>query len=89
MSTRAEEIYRAAVDFFGAETQICQWHEEAGELQAAVNQHRRGRVVRRDVCEEIADCQIVLEQLAIIYGKKTVDKIRAEKIARLAKMVSG
>ena len=37
----------------------------------------------KDVCTEIADVQIMMEQLAIIYGKEDVASERKYKLERL------
>ena len=78
-----EEICKFAVDKFGMEKQTWQAIEEMGELISAINHYNRNRADLKDVCTEIADVQIMMEQLAIIYGKEDVASERKYKLERL------
>lgn len=78
-----EEICKFAVDKFGMEKQTWQAIEEMGELVTAINHCNRNRADLKDVCTEIADVQIMMEQLAIIYGKEDVASERKYKLERL------
>ena len=56
--------------------------EECSELIQAICHKHRGR--EHNIAEEIADVEIMLEQLKIINDcGKTVEEIRKQKIARL------
>ena len=78
-----EEICKFAVDKFGMEKQTWQAIEEMGELITAINHYNRNRADLKYVCTEIADVQIMMEQLAIIYGKEDVASERKYKLERL------
>ena len=78
-----EEVCKFAVDKFGMEKQAWQAIEEMGELITAINHYNRNRADLKDVCTEIADVQIMMEQLAIIYGKEDVASERKYKLERL------
>ena len=78
-----EEICKFAVDKFGMEKQTWQAIEEMGELITTINHYNRNRADLKDVCTEIADVQIMMEQLAIIYGKEDVASERKYKLERL------
>lgn len=55
------------------------------ELTKELSQNMRGAMNVHAISEEIADVEIMLEQLKIIYGNRAmVDRIRAEKLIRLA-----
>lgn len=57
--------------------------EELAELIQALIQHRRGRMGEAQVCEEIADVAIMVDQLISIFGKENYRRIRAMKMRRL------
>ena len=61
--------------------------EEMSELTKAILKHRRNQTQQtlESIREEMADVQIVLDQLYLIYG--TCDKYRREKLLRLAVML--
>lgn len=60
------EVLKSAVNRYGLEAQLNQLTEECGELIAAVNHFRRGRVCGRvELVEEMADVYILLEQIVI------------------------
>ena len=76
------EIYKAAIQTFGAEAQERVAIEECAELITAINHKHRGR--EHNIPEEIADVEIMLEQLKIINNcHATTAQIKAQKIHRL------
>lgn len=79
-----ENIFKQAVDTFGADHQIGMLHEEVGELLAAINQYARGRVEKGAVVTEIADVMIMCEQMAEIFGREETEAEKRRKIERLA-----
>jgi NTP pyrophosphatase (non-canonical NTP hydrolase) len=78
-----EEILDAVLLKWGAEAQVDMLHEEIGELMSALNKHKRGRVERTYVQEEIADCLIMLQQMRHYFGKGEVDMWIKVKTKRL------
>lgn len=85
------DIYRWAVERFGAEHQIRKAAEELGELIQALMRYGNGEPVLGNVCEEIADVEIMLEQLKIILGEryeKYLEAKKAEKIGKLARYLT-
>ena len=85
---RVAEVCSRAVDVYGIEAQIWMAIEEMAELSNAIAKHRRNRVSREDVCEEIADVSIMLIQLAAIFGPDEVNEFVEEKINRLEKRLT-
>lgn len=79
-----DNIFKQAVDTFGADNQIGMLHEEVGELLAAINQYARGRVNKDAVVTEIADVMIMCEQMAEIFGREETETEKKRKIQRLA-----
>ncbi len=77
-----EMIFKTAIKAFGSEAQEKVAIEECAELIQAILHKQRGRV--HNVPEEIADVEIMLEQLKIINNCATeVADIRRHKIERL------
>lgn len=83
-----DEICRAALETFGEMAQMAMAVEEMSELTKELCKHRRGRNNVESIAEEIADVQIMLRQLVILFDcKETVDKYRQYKLERLARRV--
>ena len=83
-----EEIYAGALDTWGLPSQIIMLAEEAGELSVAALQTlrdaRREPETIQHLCEEIADVQIMIEQICYALDLDTeVEKERIFKLARL------
>ena len=77
MKTR--DIYTAAVKKCGKEHQLVLCMEEMAELTKELSKNTT------NISEEMADVEIMLEQLRIIYGNRSeVDTIKAEKLLRLS-----
>lgn len=76
------EILTSAIKVFGEKAQEEMAIEECAELIQAINHKHRGR--EHNIAEEIADVEIMLEQLKIINGCfNAVEKIRKAKVDRL------
>lgn len=80
------EILTTAIRTFGEEAQERQAIEECSELIQAICHKQRGR--EHNIAEEIADVEIMLEQLKIINDcANEVKAMREIKIARLYQRV--
>lgn len=79
-----DNIFKQAVDTFGADHQIGLLREEVSELLAAINQYARCRVGKDAVVTEIADVMIMCEQMAEIFGREETEAEKRRKIERLA-----
>lgn len=81
---------KQAIDTYGVEMQRAVAIEEMAELtKELIKAKRYGDVNVSEISEEIADVEIMLEQLKMIYrNKSAVEKIRTEKIKRLADRLS-
>ena len=85
---RTRDIYTAAVKKFGKEHQLVLCMEEMAELTKELSKNMRGSKNITNISEEIADVEIMLEQLRVIFGNRSeVDTINAEKLLRLADRV--
>lgn len=74
----AREIY----SHYGFKSQYFKILEELGELIEALVKNHDGRDSDDHVCEELADCQIMIWQLSSHYGKDAVDRWIRMKISR-------
>lgn len=83
---RAEwEILSRALNTYGAEAQTLMVMEEMAELQKELCKHARGKDNREAIAEEIADVQIMLEQMMLLHDCfGAVQKYKEAKLARLA-----
>lgn len=72
-----------ALSTYGIEHQTLILFEEMSELQDAICKYKRGRDTTDHICEEIADVQIILSQMAIAYGEDRVREWMAKKLKRL------
>ena len=87
------DILQTAIDIYGISAQEDMLLEEMAELQKAVLKLRRVDSVTgalsdlEDVREEIADVQIMLDQMRLIYGDTTEQE--AFKLERLEKRMEG
>lgn len=87
---RGQESYicKRAVEVFGKDTQILMYFEEAGELAQAISKDKRGFKDEANIAEEIADVEIMLEQLKHIYKcHQAVEQIKTKKLIRLSTRV--
>lgn len=83
-----DEICEKAVRKFGKTAQLIMAMEEMSELIQALSKDIRGKGSRNNISEEIADVEIMLAQLKIIYrNDNDVDEWRADKLSLLQKRI--
>lgn len=81
-------ILRKAIAIYGTENQTIKAVEEMAELTKELAKALIGKADNDHIREEIADVEIMLEQLKDIYDTgsgKSIDIFRTEKIVRLCK----
>lgn len=80
-------LYKKALKVYGIETQINMVFEEMSELQKGLCKYLRGKepiVQKLRIAEELADVEIMLEQMKYILGlEKAVHNHKEYKIFRL------
>ena len=88
------EILEAALETYGAEAQTLMVFEEMAELQkelckyARTEDERLKKICRDHIAEEIADVEIMLEQMKILHGCEELTKnTRTIKIFRLGSRI--
>lgn len=96
MNKTEKAVFEHAISHYGKDEQIRIAQEECAELISALSKYHRvetfqaydKRKVQRTInhiAEEMADVQIMLDQLQLMFGftKKQLDEIREMKIERL------
>ncbi|ALU14518.1 hypothetical protein ACH52_1738 [Eubacterium limosum] len=78
---KTQEIEKAAIEAFGKESQKDIFIEESAELTKELLKERRGEDNLMAILEEMADVEISLDQMKLIYG--SCEKIKQKKILRL------
>jgi len=78
------EVYKMALKTWGPDAQTVIMFEEMSELQKELCKHSRGADNVKHIAEEIADVQIMLEQMIVLYEceRETAD-YKDKKIDRL------
>mgnify|MGYP006972693960 FL=1 len=80
-----QRIYRAALAAWGADAQTLMVFEEMAELQKELCKAARGKDNREQIAEEIADVEIMLEQMKVLHDcAEAVTAYRESKLRRLA-----
>lgn len=80
-----KEICQRAIDKWGEQSQIDMAIEECSELITKLV--KRGRcvngVIDEEICDEIADVEIMMGQLRLIFNNSLIEKRKRYKINRL------
>lgn len=78
------EILQEAIDRYGTEAQLMMVLEEMSELQKEICKWFRGKRDRDAVADEVADVEIMLEQVRMIFQiEDIVDDQIEKKVNRL------
>jgi hypothetical protein len=71
-----EQLYKDCVEFWGIERQIRMMQEECAELILAGSHYLRGRETGlEDLIEELADAQLMINQIKKFVGEENVENI--------------
>lgn len=75
---------RNIAEHYGLRVQMRQLIEEMAELTQVICKAERYDLdtVREHLVEEVADVQVVLDQVIYLLGDNRIEQIRSEKIAR-------
>ena len=85
-----DDIYSRAVNTFGETSRLILAIEEMSELIKELSKYTRGRENIGSICEEMADVEIMLEQLKIVFrNRAAVDYYRSQKLQRLSDRLNG
>lgn len=84
------EVLQRALDTYGSLPQIVMIFEEMSELQKELCKYLRGKYSLENIAEEIADVEIMLEQMMMLFCcADDVRDWRRRKVARLKKRLDG
>lgn len=87
----ADELYRQTIEECGEENQHWIVVEEMSELAKEISKYQRNKGSELNIIEEMADVEIMLEQLRIMHSidEKDVQRAIYEKEIRLMKNLDG
>lgn len=79
------ETMERALEHYGANAQMLKCIEEMGELSRALARALNPceQTDRANICEEIADVSILLDQMAMHFGKEYIIRLKLSKLKRL------
>ena len=84
MSAEYKEVYKRALNIYGEKNQVVMVFEEMSELQKALTKHLRGISDKRAIADEIADVEIMLEQMKLLFNiEVSVEERKQFKVERL------
>ena len=83
-----KDIFRSAIETYGEVMQITVAFEEMSELQKELCKYLRGSGSKENIAEEIADVEIMMEQMKMIFNCETaVLQVREKKVKRLKERI--
>ena len=82
------ELYKQCAAKWGSASQIMQAAEEAAELSVALHHFSRGAPIE-EVVDEIADVEIMIEQLKQTHGIDSLylSQLKEQKLERVKKLL--
>ena len=78
------EVLQRALDTYGSAQQIAMVFEEMSELQKELCKYLRGKYSPANIAEEIADVEIMLEQMKMLFC--CTDDVRNERRRKVERM---
>lgn len=83
------DVYNKAINKFGVTAQMVVAMEECSELIKEISKIIRGKGDISNLAEEVADTEIMLEQLKLIFAiHSKVMQIKGDKITRLNNLLN-
>lgn len=86
----SKETYKKAIDTYGKDKQLDVVIEEMSELTKEICKFKRGQDNHQQIVEEIADVEIMLQQLKMICDVKCseLEGVKYQKTERLAERLN-
>ena len=78
------EVLQRALDTYGSVPQIAMVFEEMSELQKELCKYLRGKYSLANIAEEIADVEIMLEQMKMLFC--CTDDVRNERRRKVERL---
>ena len=77
MDNKLRIVGTRALEHYGEDEQMIQAHEELAELIVAISHKRRHRIKMSSVIKEVADVEIMIGQLKLLYNiENEVEDVR-------------
>lgn len=86
---KKQEIYKKAIEKWGANLQTNMMIEECAELIQALQKYKRNASLKtiKNIYEELADVEIMSEQMRTVFNSDSIDFEKERKIRRLESMI--
>lgn len=81
------KLYKEAIDLWGVDAQVDMVFEECGELVSILAKDRRGRAETQDILTELADVNIMCEQIGVLLGYGNFEAEKERKLQRLKERI--
>lgn len=83
-----DTLLQQAVEKWGEDSQLGMMQEECAELIQAISKYERNGAYQdyENICEEIADVELMIAQMKYIFGDKAdelISKMKEKKLLRL------
>lgn len=89
MTVKEKRVFAEALATYGSDAQRKMLLEEMSELQKEICKNWRGRNNLCEIAEEIADVEIMLDQMKILFqNSDLVRQFREQKVDRLHKRLA-
>lgn len=79
------EVCRRAINQYGILRQMAKAAEEFAEAAAAINRHMATEGSHEEIISELADVEIMCQQMRLIFGNQPIDAAKKMKLERLQK----
>lgn len=82
-------LYVKAIQVWGQQAQIDMCIEECAELIKALQKLKRKNFIvdYNDVCEEIADVKIMIEQMSVVFDDRIIAQLYMNKLEHLKNLL--
>jgi NTP pyrophosphatase (non-canonical NTP hydrolase) len=82
-----KDLFKQCYDLWGENSQLNQTIEECSELIKAITKWNRGIGTKEQMAEEVADVELMCQELRFILGDKLVNKYRRAKIKHVKELL--
>jgi NTP pyrophosphatase (non-canonical NTP hydrolase) len=82
-----KQLYEKALVTWGRTSQMDMLVEECAELIKATQKFNHRCGIYYDVTEELADVEIMCEQMRLIFNPVRIDEIKRQKLERLERLL--
>ncbi len=86
ITARERQIFKAATDVWGIKSQMIACIEELNEAAAALARHLNDKTELDKVHEELADAEIMIDQMKCIFYEAKIQNWRQRKLDRLCQI---